>query len=1410
MRRRPWVLVIALLIFSITFSFIVGIRYLNKSYRLKYEIKSAMSTVPGDFQLEKASLDATTLNLSGITFVSEDRNIKVDVKKASVRFSIANWFKHKGGYERLIQSIIIYEPVVTINTKVLNAEKEKPENENIIPDLSRLQFLERIVCTGGKVNLESFNEDKWLDISALEGWVERIDPSKVIYEVEFQLFADSLNKVKLNGKLNTSESTLENEIVIENYDLQQLDLPENSPVYFEKGEFTLNGSMKVQEDTLIYSGDWSFKETNIQLKSGPYLSEIDVTGSLVDSVAVSEGNLKFEGDPTNLHSSYNLNSQYLSAFADIPVGRLGKHLEKFAGLSEYYQPKGEVEAHFEYERWGDTGRWEMNAISTAPVLGSPIGDFEDVTLLLSWDHEDNALSFDKITATYYGMKLDGTGSYRPRRDNRFPIDFDLKGWVDRKDLPEWTEPLKDKYVNSKVEIRYTPDTRWVVKGEGRARDRQQSGVGEFLAVYSRAGYDLRIDLFSPKYQDASARMWSYGNEPVKVNLVEPQILSGWWDEEYSVPERVSKLNTTLQFGKLNGGYSGSATIVDKSSQLGFRFDGTIKKDDGGNIRCLAGFTSNKDEKLIGNGDFSVKYSDKQLEISQFNFMDYLHANGTINFDENTFESLLVQINELEIQDFTSALTSLPEDKVSGKISGRIEINDKFTSPNVDSHFELFDGRYGNLEQYWGLLTFETDDSGEVRIQQGALGRAETTLLTIIGSYNIPDDAFNISLESPGTDADVFMNALTGRENLLQGTMSFSSHLTGSFILPQWVAGIQMQNAKVVGVEFESIDLSLRGNTSKRLGHVLYIDEFNLINPEHYRLQILGAIPFNRGAGQVSIVLDGNVLELLPQVTSLVDQAGGAGSVNWIITFVAGKPAATNGSVLLERGSITLSEVFPEIRNINMDVEIDNEGITDIRRLDAEISADHPVVIRNEIGDGIKGNREAIELENLGLNFGVIKFLTPSEDGIPMNFPGVSTTRDYTDLKFKGLGEEEWFYISGPLDSMLVEGKVSISRATITYPPRNNTISNVSGTKINSSVIDILKNIRWNAELSIEQSVNYEYEMRGIDNAPGVSQFSDIFSQIAADISIGDIFGQITADVIIEPTEPDRPIKIVGKLSDDSFRLNGDIVSNQGTIEFLDMTFEMEKAEVVFDETTILPTISGRAVTDVEDPTTGFNKPMYLTLYVIDRETGEKKPQGRWGEFTFVLEDELGSSQEEVLGSLGYEIGSLQEKVTTISVGGFEKAITRRWLRPIERDVARLLGLDLLKINPAFTQNLIGQQAPTDLEDEEKQTGGNLFRESKVTVGKYVGRDLFVSYTGQYGTDSKLTQLDAVDAEELGWLQTWSLEYRMRQVSPNFVLQGDWEYNNVREKSNRSFKLKYTFVYDVSEINWNRLWNNIRQ
>ena len=181
--------------------------------------------------------------------------------------------------------------------------------------------------------------------------------------------------------------------------------------------------------------------------------------------------------------------------------------------------------------------------------------------------------------------------------------------------------------------------------------------------------------------------------------------------------------------------------------------------------------------------------------------------------------------------------------------------------------------------------------------------------------------------------------------------------------------------------------------------------------------------------------------------------------------------------------------------------------------------------------------------------------------------------------------------------------------------------------------------------------------------------------------------------------------------------------------------------------------------------------------------------------TFVLEDDQGSSQEEILRLMGYSPALLLPKLGAIGKMFVEDAIPiREWSRTLEQKAKRLLGIDRLEIESAVAKNLIEWQLNNALSPDSTDNNFNYLRtldQSRVTVGKYLTRDLYLSYTGVL--QSTLEE----DVTRLGVVHDWNLQLRLSSLSPNLRVNCQYMYDSLTKTDNLRWSLRYGFYINMA-------------
>jgi len=286
-------------------------------------------------------------------------------------------------------------------------------------------------------------------------------------------------------------------------------------------------------------------------------------------------------------------------------------------------------------------------------------------------------------------------------------------------------------------------------------------------------------------------------------------------------------------------------------------------------------------------------------------------------------------------------------------------------------------------------------------------------------------------------------------------------------------------------------------------------------------------------------------------------------------------------------------------------------------------------------------------------------------------------------------------------------------------------------------------------------------------------------------------------VTLELDERYGGLHFTGQLRDKSFRIEGELKSTRGTVEYLDLDFRLEQAGIEFDRNTLVPVVYGRAYTTVAD-SNGIPSQIYLTLATVDRSLEGRKVdervlnqryRARWDELRFQLSSDnasLGASEAQLLAALGYTPERLRQKTVDVIGISADNLVFRPLLRPFERRLERSLGLDVVRLSSRFTRNLIEMNLATGTPFPSKLY---LLRSTRLTVGKYLSNDVYLVYTGQ--VESGLDYRYQVPG--LGLHHTLGLELR---INPKLLLEMEYDYDGLLlwRKDDTRFWIRHWFPF----------------
>jgi hypothetical protein len=520
-----------------------------------------------------------------------------------------------------------------------------------------------------------------------------------------------------------------------------------------------------------------------------------------------------------------------------------------------------------------------------------------------------------------------------------------------------------------------------------------------------------------------------------------------------------------------------------------------------------------------------------------------------------------------------------------------------------------------------------------------------------------------------------------------------------------------------------------------LGGTLNILGGWFVREDGLTIRLSGKIPHESSReADISIHAKGNILGLLTELSPFIRKSEGMGELFLRLGSKLGNWVIGKGQLQLNNGKVELASVLRSIDHLNGSVRIHPRNrFVEIIQLTGNIEGE-TFLLTNELIDESSDLLDPLVFEDLGIQLGFLKLKTDGK-GIHIHLPGLMEPDEKGWIKLSGSNSEEPFIIAGPTSSPLVRGTIALSSSQFTYPflpPKDEEDSN-------NELIKLLESIDWDIHIVPRKDVHY---VRNLVNP---------ISNVYMDLLLKDEYGEINLQGIIREATLD---------------VWGNLISTEGTIEFLDHYFRPET--ITFDYPRgATPILSGRSSTTVID-TTGMPSTVWLSLNTIDEVTGIEKEGGELAEIKFRLSADnpnLGRTEADLLAALGYSVESFKERAYDALGMRVENIVFRPILRPIEKGIRHHLGFDVVRFFSMFSRNIAQIQSGNPITFDPKM----LLRRTRVMLGKYLAPGLFITYSGEVQEG-----LFRYHTQGLGFRHALTLEYTIR---PDLFLEMEYTYDS---------------------------------
>ncbi len=996
---------------------------------------------------------------------------------------------------------------------------------------------------------------------------------------------------------------------------------------------------------------------------------------------------------------------------------------------------------------------------------------------------------------------------------RFPLDVNVRTSSSFK-LPDvQLFPVgEDSVRHEKVPPRLRLSTRAHLSGPLRAPqiagqlqcdlERAPRAPLRWLGNFAMREDTIQVEAQRPdRNSQLTAQVWHWREQPrFRVQGLEAELLATWLGEEWA--------------RSLSADFDFDFTLAGRLDSLTLRAEVKKKANQATWLALNAYMLPVQNERLIsgtlevfpGNTrGFEVNYTchvlDSVITLSDIHAEKWLAGNLRVETRGRRALAGSVRLLRADLAKLI-AEERFGQPRYSGELSAEITLRGTLTEPKGQGRFWLYDGFFNDVGNFFihgeGVL-----DSSGWQLSQLRINKDQHPYIYATARYERDTHELQIATEGAGIQTDEFLQALADVPNeKFHGALSFALKARGpltDFMKPEGIplwGNITVRKGAVRWFGFEEITARLAEEQAagkiSRSGLLVPRIEYR-----HTGFALTGSafLPFN-ATHDVAIALEGegNFLAILPEVASYFKSAESTGKLRLRLAGPYKKLRIPDSQLTFTATRLQLNRITPEIKDVRGELRTDERGtFVAVKQLKGKIN-DATFNLRNEervpplpmpTAESLLQTRARIAVDSLvpvplrlsdsQIYLGAL-FLKSSANGLPLNIPGLMQKHEVGKFWITGLldsttqrGDADEFVITGPWAHPVLSGGLVMEGVDFQFPFDEST-------ETDSTALRVLLNLNWNVLAQSRRDNRYV---------------------IAIPTAVDEVF------VSLGLNDEESRLKMAGVLADSSFFAEGQITSQRGVIEYLDMSFQVENCGAEFDRSDWLPIVYGRGHAVVAD-STDFPQNIHLTLYTQDPVTKQDLPRGRFQNVFFKLSSDnpaaLGETQGELLASLGYSAERLGQNAKDAMSIGTDHLIIRPIFRPVERMLERKLGLDVVRFSSRFTRNLL---TTNNAQNGALPANGivdgrpSLLRSSRLTLGKHILRSLYLHYVGQVETglvESEIAVPEGDGAEN--WYYDLQLRHRLGleyRLNPSMLLQFEYDYNPLlKDKTDPRIWLRHSF------------------
>ena len=1340
-----------LLISSLLITF-AGILFTSSPYLLKitgldeplkqYLLPKLLKNPQDRLDFKDFRIGLSTIYLNDITASVENGHIALHIDAIEINFNLMRLLQNPSKPQRTISAIRIIRPKIVVNRALLytnskvsvTADTQKTSLRNLFETFNEIRSIDRLAIRDGQIDWINRHNKYFLLAHHVNGWLDARDFEDIVVESEGNLLASDENNFSLSIRINPVSRTIR-----ANIHINEQNVGKTFSSLVDGDLSILNGeisgeinivSKDINPDSTLVDGTLVVKHGELQqeentLKDIRFFAKIKNNSLVLDEGGANyaEQYFSFSAEANNIfhpivHAS--INGEQFSL----------KHLNGYLPFPELARSNIDVK----FNLTTDFNTYSLQAEARCDSLYL-FKNEAFTNVILDAEFKDNVFYLKKLQGRLYDLDIDGNGRYMPDANQiiaQVNSNYKLANYsvLDRLSLKNQSTRLSLKY--NLASQTFTGSWGYLIAAENDtiftsygniSGDRDRLNLKMKYCSDPDFSFYVNIQNFLSNKLTLDATLVNY---PLSAFTSDPALKEIF--EHFETDTRMSGTFSQLK---------GQIQVTDKENgKNNFRLNTVINYPLSGH-RGVKGSISFRN--LLGFYDIDLT-PEKIEAVVRFPAGIY----GMFSFAPGLDDAVsgAIRFKNFNILQTFKDSTLTEDFRVQGTINGTVLVDGTIRNPKFIADLSGDKFVFNDIGYYQANLHAAADKK-RLTIDSLDISLNNVNILRGIGYWNLQKDLVDFKFSGHGLDMQQLVASITDDDRLFSGMANYKILLSGSTKNPSLKLSATVQNGILQDLAFDKLTVSMedRFDDLHRIydwtTHTIFINNFYLGRAGRYHLSANGVFPIDKSKPlDLNFDFDGDLLSFIPYWESFFVDGASLTTLNLEVTGTPKNIRIKKGKLVIDRGELWLADVASHVENITGTIEfVEGTNHVNIKNLLAHV--DNTVLRINTernvtLPDGRK--LEHWYFKDLNLDFGILALQT-SKKGVKIHIPGLMHEEETGHIFLTGLDERRPFYFAGPIRNPRAIGKVLLFNTYLTYP----FLVKDNGPDEPSVAVRFLSKIDWDLYVNSGEDVVY-------------------FRKVPAFID--------NVDMELYVDETSKGLKLQGIINQGTFKPDGEIVSTRGRLEYLDQVFRVDRFSVEFSRNNPLPFVSGRAWTTIRDSVGAVPKTIYLDLYAVDSETGLEKQEGSWEDFKFKLvsaDPQIGETQEQVLAYMGYSVGNAKKKAVQVGGAVTERYLIRPLLRPVEKALERGLGMDMVRINSAIAQNLFYSTLGSSVRPYGRNYYLNpflnhssillLMQSSGVTVGKYLSRNLFLTYSGQLVSIANQTDVD------FGFNHSLGLEYR---------------------------------------------------